>query len=204
MTQGPVHVMGTRSFAAEVVDFARDAGLSVLGLLEPAEPDRIGSLIYGLPVKPLDDGPAEHHLVLVGTGDVARREAVARLEQAGWQVASLVHPRAHLAPSARLGVGALIGPGVVVGAAAAVGDHVVIGRGALVGHHTEIGAFSTLGPGANVAGNVRIDEDVFLGMGSTVRDHTVIGASTVVAMGAVVTADAPPGAQLLGIPARTK
>lgn len=197
-----IHIVGSRSFAGEVADFARDAGMSVVGLLEPRDPDRIGTTIHGLPVAALDDGPAGAPEVVIGTGESNRREVVARARRAGWEPVSLVHPRAHLAPSAVVADGAVIGPGVVVGAYTGIGEHVVLGRGTLVGHHTEIGAFCTVGPGANVAGNVRVEPDVFIGMGAVVRDHLKIGAEAVLAMGAVVIGDVGPGREVRGVPAR--
>jgi sugar O-acyltransferase (sialic acid O-acetyltransferase NeuD family) len=198
-----VYVVGTRTFAAEVVDYARDAGLSVLGLVEPHGGAPGGRLIHGLPVIGLEDvatgGPVT---ALVGTGDVRRRELVERLEAAGWELATLTHPSAHVAPSTTVGGGALVGPGAVIGACTRIGAHAVLGRGALVGHHTELGPHSTLGPGANVAGNVRIEADAFVAMGAVVRDHVTVGASAVVAMGAVVVDDVAAGVEVRGLPAR--
>jgi sugar O-acyltransferase (sialic acid O-acetyltransferase NeuD family) len=203
LTGGEVHVAGTRTFAAEVVDFARDAGLSVSALLEPREPARVGSEIHELPVRALEEGPgAGSRAVIVGTGDTDRREIVARLVAAGWEIVALVHPHAHVAGSASLGEGVLVGPGVVIGARSIIGDHVVLGRGALVGHHARIGEYATIGPGANVAGNVTVERDTFLGMGAVVRDHVTVGAEATVGMGAVVVADVPAGADVRGIPAR--
>jgi sugar O-acyltransferase (sialic acid O-acetyltransferase NeuD family) len=194
--------VGTRTFAGEVADFARDAGLRIAGLLEPRDPDRVGTTIHGLPVMPLEEVPDGERGVIIGTGDPRRREIVARVQRAGWEPVSLVHPGAHLAPSASVGRGALLGPGVVVGAYTTIGDHVVLGPGTLVSHHTEIGEFATLWPGVNVAGNVRVESDAFLGMGAVVRDQASIGAGAVVAMGAVVVGDVPPEAQVRGVPAR--
>jgi len=199
---GEVHIAGTRSFAGEVADYARDAGLSVAGLLWSAEGEPGQAEAHGLPVRRVDDAPSGSRLVLVGTGDRDRREITERLVSAGWQPLTLVHPHAHLAPSARVGEGVLVAPGVVVGAYSTLGDHAVLGRGTLVGHHTEIGAFATLGPGSNVAGNTRIEQDAFLGMGAVIRDHLTIGAAAVVGMGAVVVADVAPKAHVRGVPGR--
>jgi sugar O-acyltransferase (sialic acid O-acetyltransferase NeuD family) len=198
-----VHVAGTRTFAAEVVDFARDAGLDVAGLLEPTDRARVGQTIHGLPVAWLDDGPVRPGAIaLLGTGETARRPLVERLRAAGWRPGALVHPRAHVAPSASVGEGSLIAPGVVIGACAGIGEHVVVGRGALVGHHTTIAEFATLGPGANVAGNVRVEADALIAMAAVVRDHVTVGASAVVAMGAVVVGDVSAGTEVRGVPAR--
>ena len=202
MTSGALHVAGTRTFAAEVVDCARDAGLSVAGLLEPDDPERVGSTIHGLPVGAIENLPGGSPSAIVGTGELERRVIVARLKAAGWRVATFVHPTAHVAPSATVEEGVLVSPGVIVGAAATIGAHAVVGRGSLVGHHTVLEEFSTLGPGANVAGNVLVRADSVLGMGAVVRDHVTIGAAAVVAMGAVVLKDVPDGVQVRGLPAR--
>jgi len=202
LTTGAVHIVGSRTFAGEVADFARDAGLSIAGLLEPLDPDRIGTTIHDLPVKPLERPPDSDPRVIIGTGDPKRREIVERVAAAGWKPVSLIHPAAHLAPSVTVGEGALVGPGVVVGAYTTIGEHVVLGRGSLVGHHTTIGDFATLGPGANVAGNVQVGEDVFIGIGAVIRDHVTVGADAVVAMGAVVVGEVEAGAEVRGLPAR--
>jgi sugar O-acyltransferase (sialic acid O-acetyltransferase NeuD family) len=197
-----VYVAGTRTFAAEVIDFAQDAGLEVAGLLEPYDRDRVATTIHDRPVSWLDDGPSgDSRLVLVGTGEIARRKVVGSLLEAGWQIVTLVHPRAHVAPSAVVGQGVILSPGVVIGARSRVGDYAVLGRGALIGHHTELGPFCTLGPGANVAGNVHIEPDVFIGMGALVRDHVRVGASAVIAMGSVVVRDVSEKAAVRGLPA---
>lgn len=207
MTGEGVHVVGTRSFAAEVVDYARDAGLEVLGLVEPYDGDAgAGVVVHGLPVVRLADGPpaAGARSAILGTGETDRRALDERLRAAGWKPEGLVHPAAHVAPSARVDPLAVIAPGVIVGACAEIGPHVMLGRGTLVGHHTRIGAFCTLGPGANVAGNVRVGEDAVIAMGALVRDHTTVGESAVVAMGAVVVGDVPPAVEVRGVPARVR
>jgi sugar O-acyltransferase (sialic acid O-acetyltransferase NeuD family) len=197
------YVAGTRSFAAEVIDFARDAGIEVQGLLEPFERERVSTTIHEQPVTWLDDGPPTRgpRAVLLGTGETDRRRTVARLQSAGWEIVSLLHPQAHVAPSAGLGMGVIIGPGAVAGARSRIGDYAVLGRGALVGHHTEIGDFATLGPGSNVAGNVKLGQDAFVGMGALVRDHLTVGPAAVIAMGAVVISDVGDGVQVRGAPA---
>lgn len=197
-----VYLAGTRTFAAEVIDVARDSGFSVCGLLEPSERSLVGTRIHDQDVAWLDDGPqASCDQVAVATGDADRGQVVQRLEQAGWRPVSLVHPTAHVAPTATLGRGVLVGAGAVVGAQSAIGDHVVLNRGALVGHHTRVGRLATLGPGANVAGNVRLGAGAFVGMGAMVRDHLTVGDRAVVAMGSVVLRDVPAEARVQGVPA---
>jgi sugar O-acyltransferase (sialic acid O-acetyltransferase NeuD family) len=199
VTPKAVSVIGTRSFSAEVADFAEAAGFLVERLLEPYARDRVDERIHGYPVVWLEEAPPG--LAVVGTGERSRREVVARALAAGFQFPPVVHPEAHISRTSSVGVGALIGPGVVIGARASVGEHAVLGRGALVGHHTRIGAFATLNPGVNVAGNVVVEEDAFIGMAAIVRDHTRIGASATVGAGALVLRDVVAGSDVRGLPA---
>ena len=187
MRPSRLYVVGTRSFAADVVDFAAETGLEIAGLLEPFDRSRVGTTIHDLPVSWLEETGAAR--ALVGTGERSRRLIVGRLHAAGWTIDGLVHPKAHVARSSAVGNGAILAPGVVVGARSRIGEHVVLGRGALIGHHSEVGAFATVDAGANVAANVRIEEDAFIGMAAVVGDHVTVGASAVVSVGAVALAD---------------
>jgi acetyltransferase EpsM len=199
---GGVHVAGTRTFAAEVIDWAQAAGLHVRGLLEPSDRIRVGQMIHEFPVTWLEAGPgAGDDAVLVGTGESARRKIVAQLRRAGWRPARLIHPLAQVSARSVVDEGVIVGPGAIIGACSTLGPNVMVNRGTLVGHHTEVREFATLGPGVNVAGNVRIDADAFLGMAAVVRDHVSVGACSVVAAGAVVVRDVPAGAHVRGVPA---
>ena len=195
-----IWVIGVRSFAVEVAEWARDAGLEVAGLLDPSGEQSPSAQAHDLPVRPL--GAGRDTSALVGTGENDRRATVARARAAGIELRGLVHPRAHVAASAVVEGTALVGPGVVVGAAAKIGAHVVLGRGSLVGHHTTIGSFATLGPGANVAGNATVGERTHVAMGALVRDHVSVGPGALIAMGAVVVADVPAGVEVRGLPAQ--
>jgi sugar O-acyltransferase (sialic acid O-acetyltransferase NeuD family) len=193
-------VVGTRTFAGEVGDFAEACGFHVRGLLEPYDRERVGTVIHGWPVEWLEE--AAPAVAVVGTGESDRRPIVERAAAAGWKLATLVHPGAHVSRRSSVGAGAVVGPGVVVGAFSAIGAHAMLGRGTLVGHHTVVEPFATLNPGVNVAGNVRVGTGAFLGMAAVVRDHVTVGAAAVVAAGAVVVADVEQSVQVRGVPAR--
>lgn len=194
-----VHVAGTGSFALEVVEFARAAGWRVAALVELMDAARVGTEVHGLPVVALAAPGGD---VVIGAGG-DRLATAARLADHGWRAAApLVHPAAHVSPSAVLGAGVVVGPAVVVGAAARLGAHVLLGRGALVGHHTELGDGAVLNPGANVGGNTRVGAGAVIGMGAAVVDHTTVGARAIVAAGAVVVRPVADGIRVQGVPAR--
>jgi sugar O-acyltransferase (sialic acid O-acetyltransferase NeuD family) len=198
-----VFVAGTGSWSIEVAEYARAAGLEVLGLIELLDRERVGSVIHGLPVRAADHlPPIGEHRVVLGVGS-RRPDAWARLVREGWDPApAVVHPRAHVSESATIAEGALVGPMAVVGAGSVVGRHVVLARGALVGHHVRIGDFAVVNPGANIGGNSAIGPGVAIGIGAAVVNGINVRAHAVVGAGALVRTDVPDGQRVQGVPAR--
>jgi sugar O-acyltransferase (sialic acid O-acetyltransferase NeuD family) len=193
-----LYVVGTGSFALEVVEYARASGREVSGLVELVDSTRVGSDVHGLPVVAPNAGPG---MAVLGLGG-DRLELWSLLAEHGWQAATIVHPAAQVSASARLAEGCLVGPAAVVGAAAELSPHSLVARGALVGHHTRIGAGSVLNPGANVGGNACIGDGAVVGMGAIVVNGVEVGAGAVVAAGAVVVRPVAPATRVQGIPAR--
>jgi sugar O-acyltransferase (sialic acid O-acetyltransferase NeuD family) len=199
--EGTVHVAGTGSFAAEVVDYATLAGLTVAGLLELYDSKRIGTTVHGLCVVALEAPPAEQpHAVLGAGGD--RSELWALLATHGWIPTTVLHPRAVLSATTEVGAGVVVGPLAVLGAHATVADLTLVGRGALIGHHASIGEGVVVNPGANIGGNTSIGAGSRIGMGATILNGLTIGAGAVIAAGAVVVRDVPAGVRVQGVPAR--
>ena len=196
-----IHVAGSGSFAAEVIEFARAAGLTVMALLEPIDATRIGGQAHGLPVLDPALPPHAEAGAVVAVGADRGRIGHA-LEDAGWIPRSVVHPSAVVSPSAAIGRGVVIGPLAVVGAQAHVADHALLGRGALLGHHATVGAGAVLNPGANVAGMVSLGAGVTVGMSAAVANGRTIGEGAVIAAGAVVVRDVDAGDRVQGVPAR--
>lgn len=194
-----IHAAGTGSFALEIVEYAREAGFSVAGLVELIDEQRIGTEIHGLPVASGDNGGGASVVIALG-GD--RLSYWDELAGHGWTPVAVVHPRAQVSASATVAPGAVIGPSAVIGAAAELGPHVLVGRGALVGHHTVVEAGATLNPGANVAGNARVGQGAVIGMGALVSNGIEIGPDAVVAAGAVVVKSVEAETRVQGVPAR--
>jgi sugar O-acyltransferase (sialic acid O-acetyltransferase NeuD family) len=195
-----LYLAGSGSFAVEVAEWAQDAGWTVRGLVELLDAVRIGSMRGGFSVLAPSACPQEARAVIATGGD--RREHWALLAEHGWQAATIVHPRAHVSSSAKLGDGCIVGPGAVIGAETIVDEHTLVSRGALVGHHDRIGGFVSLMPGVNIGGHVRVGERTTLGMGAVVVNGTTVGADATVAAGAVVLREVTDGIRVQGMPAR--
>lgn len=199
-TPNELYLAGSGSFAVEVAEWAQDAGWTVRGLVELLDAARIGSVRGGFPVLAPAACPQEARAVIATGGD--RRGHWAMLAEHGWQAATIVHPRAHVSNSAKLGAGCVVGPGAVIGAETIVDEHTLVSRGALVGHHDRIGAFVSLMPGVNLGGHVELGARATIGMGAIVVNGTTVGADTTVAAGAVVLREVADGIRVQGMPAK--
>jgi acetyltransferase EpsM len=201
----PIAILGTHTFAEEVADLVEQISThELVAFVENWDRERVGRTLAGRPVIWVDE-LAEHTgewSAVCAIGSPERRGYVEQVAGLGVEFATVVHPTAVVAPSARLGAGCIVSPGVVVGSHTEIGEHVILNRGVLVGHHTRVGSCVTLSPAANVAGCVRIGDGAYVGMGAIVLDGRSVGAGSVVGAGAVVTRDVPPGVQVQGVPAR--
>lgn len=202
---GRLLILGAGGHARAVADLAQECGWTVVGFT-----DRSGSgpQVLG------DDGvlPAlaregRIDAAVVGVGNTAlgrRAELFGLIAEAKVTAPALVHPRAAVSSSARIGDGATVFAGAVLGAGVAVGANAVVYSGAVAEHGCRIGEHAYLSPGVILSGEVAIGPGAFLGAGAVVLPGLAVGASAVVAAGAVVVEDVPAGATVMGVPARLR
>jgi len=194
-----LYLAGTGSFSQEVAEWANEAGWTVAGRLELGG-RAAGGRIADPPILDRSAIPAGSHVAIAAGGDRAAHHGALG---AAWFVAgTVIHPLAHVSPSARLGPGCIVGPRAVVGAGATVGEHTLISRGALLGHHVRVGSFASLLPGINIGGNAQVGDRAVVGMGAVIVNATSVGSDVTVAAGAVVLKAVPDGRRVQGVPAR--
>lgn len=206
----PCVIWGSSGHARVVLDACRGAGIyDVVALIDDVNRDRWGQEVDGVPVVgdcsrlgELRQRGVTHLLVGVGANRF-RLEAARFGLDAGFELATVVHPQATLLTGARVGRGALIAARAVVGVGAAVGDLAIVNTAAVVDHDCVLGEGAHVAPGAILAGHVHIGTGGFVGAGAVVRDRVVLGAWAVVGAGAAVVRDVPDGAIVAGVPARS-
>ncbi len=140
---------------------------------------------------------------LVAVGDNRARLALAGKAAAlgyGFHVA--IHPRAMVAPSARLGEGTVVASGAVINPDAVIGRHAIINTAAVVEHDNRLGDGVHVSPGAVLCGGVTVADRSQIGAGARVIPGVRIGADCIVGAGAVVVRDLPDRVVAVGVPAR--
>jgi sugar O-acyltransferase (sialic acid O-acetyltransferase NeuD family) len=112
------------------------------------------------------------------------------------------HPSAVISKTAKLGAGGQILALANVAADVIAGEACIINHRASVGHETNLGNGVHVAPGATVLGCVNLGDCCFVGAGAVVLPRLNIGQDSIIGAGAVVTRDVPPGATVVGNPAR--
>lgn len=192
-------VLGAGGHAKVVISTIVAAGGAIAGIYDDDEGKR-GRSILGHTV---NASPSEcRGDAVIAIGDNAQRERVARAMTYQWR--TVVHPSAHVDPSAILGAGVVIFAGAIIQPDVVLGDHVIVNSGATIDHDCSVGDFAHIAPGVHLAGGVQVGRGAFFGIGSVVLPGLKIGAWATVGAGAVVIRDLPERAVAYGVPAKQK
>jgi sugar O-acyltransferase (sialic acid O-acetyltransferase NeuD family) len=120
----------------------------------------------------------------------------------GLRPITLVHQRAWVADTARLGEGAQVCAMAAVGEETTAGRQCIINTSASVDHECRLGDGVHIMPGATLAGCVEVGDRAMIGSGAVVLPRVRIGSDARVGAGAVVTEDVARGATVVGSAAR--
>ncbi|MEO5365081.1 MAG: acetyltransferase [Magnetococcus sp. WYHC-3] len=201
--KGSLLLLGAGGHGRVVADAALAMGAwQGVMFLDPAPP-----LHYPWPVA-RDDGDLTPWLLtcpeaLVSLGDNVRRlRELARLEQAGLRVATLVHPGSLLGSRVELAPGTVVLAGAMLNADVHVGPGCILNTGCIVEHECRLDAGVHVSPGAVLGGGVQVAARAWIGLGARVIPGCRIGGDAVIGAGAVVIGDIPAGMVAVGVPAR--
>lgn len=128
---------------------------------------------------------ADFAVVAIGN-NTARERLCDALRAAGFQLATVIHPRAVVSPRAVVGEGVTVMAGAIVGTEANLGSGVIVNSGAVVDHHACVHDYGHLGVNACMAGGS------VLGRGAWMQAGSALGYGVKVPAGEVL----PPGAAL--------
>jgi len=202
-----VLVFGASGHGKVVADVARAAGHELAGFVDD-DPERQAAGLWGLPVIGWDEcvrrgDDLGRPVIALGIGDNRARERVfERVLADGFEVVTVVHPSAVVAPRARLGDGVVVMALAAVNPDAEVAAGAVLNTGCVVEHDCRVGRFAHLSPSSALGGGVAIGDRVHLGLGAVVLPLVKVGADARVGAGAVVHRAVAPGVTVAGVPAR--
>src|SRR5690625_1847357 len=195
-------IYGSGGHSRVVAATAESSGMDVAGLFDD-NPDLHGTEIDGYPVLGSFDRAVAYEgcmVVAIGVNETRRRIAAFLRDHVTF--AAVQHPSSIVHRSVAIGAGSVVFAGAVIQPGTSIGEHAIINTGASVDHDSIIGDGVHIAPGVRIAGNVIIGDDAFLGVGSAVIPGVTIGAGAAIGAGAVVIRDVPPGATVVGVPAR--
>jgi sugar O-acyltransferase (sialic acid O-acetyltransferase NeuD family) len=131
-----------------------------------------------------------------------KRRIIEELKRAGLGLINMVHHKAVVADTAKMGCNVQVNAGAIVQPYAGIGDGVMIHSNAVVEHDCRIEECANLGPGVNLAGWVHVERCAYIYTGASVIPGIRIGAFSVVGAGSTVIKDVPDKVIVAGDPAR--
>lgn len=187
---GRLLIVGAGGHGRSVAEAVLAAGAHVLvGFVDDAAP--ANSVVWDVPVLGSTADLAAYRqradVAIVAIGNNMAREGLCqRLVAAGFELVTVMHPRAIVSPRAVIGPGSAVMAGAIVGTEARLGQGVIVNSGAVVDHHAQVHDYGHLGVNACMAGGT------VLGRGAWLQAGCALGYGVTVAAGAVL----PPGTAL--------
>ncbi len=129
----------------------------------------------------------EYRQAVVAIGDNERRlELLEELANCGYQVPTLIHPRAWLSRYSQVGSGTVVLPGAVVNRGVKLGKGCIVNINSSIDHDCDIGDGVHVGTGATIRSLVRISKASLIGARACVRQGSFLGERCILSDGEVI------------------
>lgn len=148
----------------------------------------IGGDVWGLPVLGPATGFADFvgvalHVVVAIGNNALRQKLCAELVAAGFELATIIHPKAIVSPRAQLSEGVAVMAGAIVGTEAQLGQGAIVNCGAVVDHNAKVHEFGHLGVNACMAGGSVLGALAWMQAGAAIGYGVHVDAGRVLAPG---------------------
>lgn len=171
-------VVGAGGHGRSVAEAAELGGIhEVVGFLDDSLPSSEKVLGYPVlgPVANIASHRANCDQIIVAVGNNAARMALfEQLANAGFEMATVIHPSAFISARAVVGKGTVVMASAVVGTEARLGVGVILNCGAVVDHHAHVEDFAHLGVNACMAGGSVLGSGAWMQAGAALGYGVVI------------------------------
>jgi sugar O-acyltransferase (sialic acid O-acetyltransferase NeuD family) len=203
---------GSSGHAKVLSDLIQEQNGEVIALFDNSE--RAVSVIDGAPIWYGDKGfykwvstqddlrNVSAAVAIGGARGADRLHITALLREHGLLLSNLVHEKAYIAPSAKLGEANQFLANSTVAAAAKLGSACIVNHNVNIDHECEIGNGVHVAPNATLCGCVTIGDFSMVGAGAVILPNLKIGRNVIIGAGSVVTKDVPESSVVIGNPAR--
>ena len=194
-----VIIYGGGGLSKMIIEHVRVTGAyQIAGIIDdqlPPGTDVIGCRVLGGVEKLAELYQQGIHTAFNSVGGIGnfrvRLKVFQTLSEAGFVCPVLVHPTAHIDPTAVLEQGVLVLAQSYVSGNARVGMGSLINNSVVVSHDNMLGICTNLSPGAMLAGDVVLEDFVQVGMNATINIGVRVGTRALIGNGATVKADVP-------------
>ncbi|OLO10227.1 acetyltransferase [Chromohalobacter japonicus] len=197
-------ILGASGHGKVIADTALQAGWAQVVFFDDAWPEvaENGSWSVVGDSSSLFDRLSEFDGVVVGIGNNrVRLEKTRALQSKGAKLTTIIHPRAAVSDSVKIGAGSVILAGSVIQVDSELGVACIVNTSASIDHDCFLGDGVHVCPGAAVAGSVRVGEGSWIGIGSSIKQLVKIGYGVTVGAGAAVIRDVQDDQVVVGVPA---
>lgn len=188
-------IIGASGHARVIADIAVENNYRIIGYLDDdlSKPNVIGKVDDC--VKYSD----KKFIIAIGNNYIRQKIA---LKYPSLNYVNLIHPRAVVSSSVKMGVGNVIMPNAVVNAQAVLGSHCIINTSCVVEHENILQDFVHISPGATLCGNVRVGTLTHIGAGVTIKNNLNICDECIVGVGAAVVKNITEKGVYIGVPVK--
>jgi sugar O-acyltransferase (sialic acid O-acetyltransferase NeuD family) len=189
-------IIGAGGHGVSVTEAAELSGVfEVVGFLDDAMPVGqtvlngvvLGAIVDLINVDRLDSYRAACDQVIVAIGNnIVREKLTQQLVEAGFEIATVIHPRAFVSPNALVGRGSVVMAGAIVGTKALLGLGSIVNCCAVVDHHARVEDFGHLGVNASMAGGSLLGRGAWMQAGAALGYGVEIPAGVILLPGAAV------------------